>query len=303
LAESKSPFAAAKTRFRISDNLLPYLALLGGVMALSLSSIFIRWASAPGMVTSFYRMLFASLLLLPFFLRITRGPKARPLAWNMIWLPMLGGLMTAMDHAVWSTSMAYTKVANATLLNNISPLWVALVTWLFWKERLSRRFWIGLALTLVGAGIVFSHDLLTNPQLGKGDLLALFSSLFYAGYFLFTQRGREHFQTIPYMYLVIVTSVFVLLGTNLLAGNPLVGYPTRDYLLFLAVAIISQIGGYFALSYALGHLSAAVVSPTMIGQPILTAMLAIPLVGEALLPAQWIGGLVVLTGIYLVNRR
>ncbi|MEN4099349.1 MAG: EamA family transporter, partial [Anaerolineaceae bacterium] len=99
----------------------------------------------------------------------------------------------------------------------------------------------------------------------------------------------------------LVAAVF-LLGLNLAVGNRLLGLPPQTYLVFLAVALISQITGYFALSYALGHLPASVVAPTMISQPVLTALLAIPLAGEALSISQWIGGAAVLAGIYIVNR-
>jgi multidrug transporter EmrE-like cation transporter len=54
--------------------------------------------------------------------------------------------------------------------------------------------------------------------------------------------------------------------------------------------------------YALGHLPASVVSPTLIGQPILTAILAIPMLGEIPNATQWIGGAVALAGIYIVNQ-
>jgi len=64
----------------------------------------------------------------------------------------------------------------------------------------------------------------------------------------------------------------------------------------------AQIGGYLAIGYALGHLPASVVSPTMIGQPVLTAFLAIFLLGEHLSSAQIIGGLIVLLGIFWVHR-
>ena len=65
--------------------------------------------------------------------------------------------------------------------------------------------------------------------------------------------------------------------------------------------LVAQIGGYFSVAYALGHLPASVVSPTMILQPVLSALLAIPFTGEMLAPVQWLGGLAVIGGIYMVN--
>lgn len=281
---------------------LPYLALLAGIAALSFSSLFVRWAQAPGPVTSFYRMVIAAAVMVPLMTSRQKN-HAEPLNWRFWWLPARGGIMTAMDHATWSIAIERTRVANATLLNNIAPLWVALTAWIFFKERMSSRFWVGLVFTLTGAGVVFSNDLINNAHLGMGDLIAVLSSVFYAAYFLVTQRGRQHFHTLQYTALNVTSAALGLLVFNLLVGNPLTGYSLQTYLTFLAAAFISQIVGYFSVGYALGHLPASVVSPTMIAQPVLTALLAIPLMGEPLQPAQWIGGLVVLSGIYLINRR
>ena len=278
----------------------PYLALCSGILALSLSSLFIRWANAPGTVTSFYRMLIAGFVLTPFFFRhLNSGVK---LSRKLILLPLLAGLFTALDHAVWSTAIGMTKVANATLLNNIAPLWVALFAVFILRERLARMFWVGLIFTLIGAGVVLGNDLLMNPHLSSGDIVALVSSFFYAGYFLVTQKARQNMDTLTYIYLVIVTCSAILLSINLFLGKPLTGYPPQTYLAFLGAALISQIIGYFSVTYALGHLPAAVVSPTMIAQPVLTALLAIPLIGEVLMTGQVLGGVMVLAGIYLVNR-
>ncbi|MCX6035133.1 MAG: DMT family transporter, partial [Chloroflexi bacterium] len=87
----------------------------------------------------------------------------------------------------------------------------------------------------------------------------------------------------------------------LATGSTLTGYSPRTYLMFLAAALLPQLTGYLAMGYALGHLPASIVSPTMLGQPVLTALLAIPLLGETLQPVQWIGGLVVIAGIYLIH--
>ncbi|MEW6504635.1 MAG: DMT family transporter [Chloroflexota bacterium] len=278
---------------------LPYLALISGILALSLSSLFVRWADAPGAVTSFYRMVVASLFFLVVFLR--QPASARQLERRWLFLPLLGGLFTALDHATWATAINYTRVANATLMNNLAPLWVALVAFLIWRERLSTRFWLGLIMAIGGAGLVLGSDFLARPQLNEGNLLAVLSSLFYAAYFLTTQRGRARFSTLTYIFLITAIASLILLAANLLLGNPLWGYSTPTLLAFLGAGLISQVIGYFSVGYALGHLPASLVSPTMIAQPVLTALMAIPLAGEPLLPPQWIGGVIVLSGIYLVN--
>ncbi|MBN2386663.1 MAG: DMT family transporter [Anaerolineales bacterium] len=280
---------------------LPYLALASGIICLSFSAFFIRWAQAPGPVAAFFRLLLAAVLLTPIaVLRLVRrearfGPRGALFA-------LIGGSFSALDFGAWSIAVLLTTASNATLLGNASPLWVALFALLVFREKLGRLFWAGLSLTLAGAILVMGSDFLLHPTLGLGDSLALVSSIFYAGYFLSTQHGRVHLDPLTYVWISAWATSLGLLILNLIMRNPLTGYGARSWIIFLASAIFSQILGYISMSYALGHLPASIVSPTMIGQPVLTTILAIPLLAE--IPGMWqlIGGILVLGGIYLIHR-
>ena len=278
---------------------LPYIALGVGVLALSFSGIFIHWAAVPGVVISFYRMAIATLVLFPVVVWRLRTVGLLPA--RLLIFPLIGGIFTALDHGTWSTAVSYTRIANATLLNNIAPIWVALFAAFIWRERLVSRFWLGLLLTMAGAGIVLGNDMIHQPHFTLGDGIAFFSSFFWAGYYLVTQRGRLFLDALIYIWLVDVVSAFSLGTVCLGIGVPLSGFSAQTWLVFIGAALVSQIGGHFLLAYALGHLPASVVSPTMISQPVLTSLLAIPLAGQALAAGQWLGGLTVLAGIYLVN--
>jgi len=279
--------------------LFPYLALAAGVLALSLSAMFVRWAEAPGPVTGFYRLSFSTLILTPFFIQ---GSRKDPPAKTTLLFPLLGGLFTACDFALWNSSLAFTTAANATLLGNTAPLWVALGAWLLFRERLTRDFWLGLVLALAGASLIMGGDFLLHPRLGLGDLMAAAAGVFYASYLLSAQRSREFFNPLRHIWLVGLSAGIALLAINILLGNPLFNYPAQTWLVFLGTALVSQTIGYLSIAYALGHLPASVVSPTLIMQPVLTTILAIPLLGEIPRTIQLTGGVVALAGIYLVNQ-
>jgi drug/metabolite transporter (DMT)-like permease len=161
---------------------------------------------------------------------------------------------------------------------------------------------VGLAFALGGAVIVLGSDFIQHPTIGVGDLLAIAAGVFYAGYFLVTERGRKKLDTLSYVWLVNLVAAITLLLISMGMQMPLTGYPAQSWMAFLGAALVSQVGGYLSIGYALGHLPASIVSPTLTGQPVVTALLAIPLLGEALHTEQWVGGLVVLVGIYLVHR-
>jgi len=282
------------------SNFLPYFALATGILALSMTAMFVRWAEAPATITGFFRLLISSIILIPFFL--WRNKKNNKVNKQNLVFPILGGLFTAFDLAFWNSAVLFTTASNATLLGNTAPIWVALVTILIFRHRLPKGFWLGLTLALGGSALVLGNDFLIHPRLGTGDLLALSAGLFYAGYLLSTQRGRESLDPLSYITIMVVSASFFSLLINIILSYRFSGYSLQTWFVFIVLALVSQILGYMCVSYALGHLPASVVAPTMIGQPILTTILAIPLLGELPQSIQLIGGLVTLTGIYLVHN-
>lgn len=283
-----------------SKKFFPYIALAVGITALSLSAMFVRWADAPGPVTAFYRVLISTVLFIPFF--IQRQKTSAPLQMNWAWLPLLAGFFTALDFATWNTGVKFTTAAKATLLGNTSPLWVALIALLFLQEKLRGSFWLGLLLSLLGATLVVGANFAEDLTINIGDVLASAAAIFYALYQLTTQRGRKFLDPFRYTWLVGLSATISLFIINLVLGNPFTGYTQNTWLVFWATAIVSQMIGYLSISYALGHLPASIVSPTLIGQPILTAVLAIPLLNEIPTLMQCLGGVIALIGIFIVNR-
>jgi len=280
--------------------LFPYIALAIGISALSFSAMFVRWADAPGPITGFYRLLISTILFVPFF--TLRQRTSERIETRRLWFPLVAGLFTACDFALWNSSLKFTTAANATLLGNTSPLWVALAALFIFREKLRGTFWLGLVLALFGATLIMGADFLHHPTFGRGDLMACIAGIFYASYQLITQRGRKYIDPFRYIWLVGVSATLGMLILNLILGNSFSGYSTQTWVVFFAAAIISQMIGYLSITYALGHLPASIVSPTLIGQPVLTTILAIPLLGEIPTSVQWIGGAVALAGIYIVNQ-
>ena len=83
---------------------------------------------------------------------------------------------------------------------------------------------------------------------------------------------------------------------------PLTGYSQTTYLNFILAALISQLLGYYGITYALGKIPASIVSPSLTLQPVITSILAIPFANQALSIDQTLGGILILVGVLLVNR-
>ncbi len=278
----------------------PLIGLLFGVIGMGSSAIFVRWAGAPGAVSGFYRMALAvAVFSLPFAVEVRRRPVRSRFAG---WMAVVAGLCFAGDLALWNQSVLMTSAANATFLGNTAPLWVGLATWLWLKQPLKRGYWLGLAVALIGAFALVAGDFSIGGQAGLGGLMSLTAGVFYAGYFLATQQARTGTSALTSWWLSALASLTGLFVVAVTFGQPLFGYTTQTYIWMLAIGVFTQIGGYLLVNYALGHLPASIVSITLLLQPIVTLLLAIPMLGEYPDALQVIGGGLLLAGVWIVNR-
>lgn len=274
-----------------------YLALGLGILCIGLSAIWVKLADVPGTVSAFYRVFLAMLILVPLWAaRRPKLPHRRALA-----LTLLGGVFFGLDLALWNTAILLTSAALATLLANNAPLWVGLGALIFFRERLPAAYWVGLFLSLAGMALV-ARPMDGSLRVDVGSLMAIAASFLYAAYLLTTQRVRASTDTVTFMTLAVISSTVVLAVICLVTGVPLVGYPPQSWLALLGLALISQVGGWLSINYALGHLPATRVSVSLLGQVVVTTLIAIPLFGEIPTPVQAIGAALVLAGIYTVQQ-
>jgi drug/metabolite transporter (DMT)-like permease len=283
----------------------PYVTLSLGILFLSFSPLFTHWADAPGVVTSFYRMVIAVMVLSLFYRKIfpqDASEGGSKLTWHQILIPVLAGAFSGVDHALWGTALKETSVANATLLNYISPLWVSLIAIFVLKERYKAYYWVGMVFVLAGSVSVLNIVNTTLSFNFRGEGFAVISSFFYAGYFLLTQKGRTFLTTLQQLYISLfacgVTLGFIILIFQL----PVIGFSRTTYVIFLLSALLSQLLGYFSLTHSLGKIPASIVSPSLSLQPVITALLAIPFANQALAGHQIFGGLLMLAGIITINK-
>ena len=278
---------------------LAYSALACGILCIGCSALFVKFAGVPGTVSAFYRLLFAAPPLMAAWLW-----KRKPLpARHDLLLMAAGGALFAVDLTLWNTGLLITSAATATLLANNAPIWVGLGALFFFRERLAPRFWIGLALSLLGMACIVGSSGLGELRFNRGDLLSIGASMFYAAYLLTTQKARVANDTLTFMTVSVVVGTLLMLVLNLRLGYPLAGFSARTWWALVGLGLVSHLAGWLAINYALGHLKASAVSVSLLGQAVVTALLSIPLLGETLGVAQSAGGLLVLSGIYLVNSR
>lgn len=277
-----------------------YLALVAGIVCIAWSAIFVRWTDIPGPASAFYRMLIPAMVLLPTF---ATDRKRERVTWRTWLIIGLGGLFFALDLALYNSAILRTSAANATLLGNNTPIVVGLLTWIVFRRRPQPAFWLGLILAIGGSVVILWADLARHAPFGVGDVMALGAAACFAVYLLATEKVRTTTSTLTFLRLSMIATTLVLLLLNFAMGISLRVPHRRTWWALLGLGLVSQLGGYLALTYALGHLPATITAISLLTQGPLTAAMAAVLLGEPLTLPQIVGGALVLFGVALAHRQ
>jgi drug/metabolite transporter (DMT)-like permease len=293
------------------------LILTLGILAVSTAAIFIRFAQqeAPSLVIAAYRLGLASLILLPFSFQHARR-EVTGLSGSDRLRALLAGVFLAVHFAAWIISLELTSVASSVVLVTTTPLWVAIFSPLFLKERMRKEVWWGLGLAFSGGVVVaasqacvWENNQVTCASLsaffqGKaliGNLLALMGAWMAAGYLLVGRKVRPLISLRSYTLLVYSTAAVVLIGLAALNGYSFTGYPLPVFGWFLLLAIIPQVIGHSSFNWALRYLPATFVSLALLGEPVGATILAMIFLREVPMINEIIGGGMILAGIYLAS--
>lgn len=285
--------------------LLAFIALLVGGMSIGFAGIFMRLSDVNPIASAFWRMALAAPFLWVWAFAVAGQDRAAGKRTDFTLALVLAGVWFAGDMALWHLSLHYTTVANATLLSNFAPIFIALWVWLAHKVRFSRIFIIGMSCALVGAVMLVGPGAAGAPGGGSklaGDALGLASAVFYAAYQLSVKDARSAYSTARLMAWSTTVTGLALLPFALLSPGAFWPESTAGWLPLLALALVAQIGGQTVIAYALAHLPASLSSVSLLIQPLTAAVAAWLIFQEALVPLQMLGGALLLWGIYLSKR-
>ena len=275
---------------------IPGLVL--GATLIGFAAIIVRLVDIGPTAAAFWRLAIAVPVL--FLLRsAVQDPAAQKPRGRALVVLLIAGVAFAGDLALWHRSIHLTSVANATLLSNLSPVFLALTLHFGFGERHTPQFWIGLTLALAGAAWLVADSFRIGPETALGDLLAAATAVFYAGYQLLVSRSRRLYTALDVMLWSSIAGALVLLPLTLLTGEKLLPDSARDWLLLLALGVVVHVGGQGLIAWAQAHLPASFASVTLLVQPVAAALFAWALLDEGFGVRQAIGAVVILAGIVL----
>jgi len=275
-------------------NAKPRLALAVGILCISIFPILVKLNLTPGLISAFYRMIFAFAILLPIALfsgKFKCPPK------SYIVLAMLCGIIFGSDVAVWNISIQESSATQASLLTNLSPIWVGIATFLWLKPKPKTNFWIGTFVALLGMITFVGFQFFSELNFDRAFNFAVLSGVFYAAYLLISKKTLAKVDVISFMILSLFASSIYLGIICYFTNEPFYGFSTAGWSVLIIQAIICQLGAWLLISYATQHMKATRVSLSLLAQAILTAIIAYLFLDENITLQMFIGGIILLYGI------
>ena len=280
----------------------PMIMIVIGVIGISLSSIFVKYSTAPSAVTAAFRLLWTVLFLTPVVIgKADVRKELAALPRKLVFLSCLSGLFLAIHFVLWFESLRHTSVASSTTIVCTEVIWVCLGFCFFLKGKLSGKAIAAIAVTLAGSGLIAYADSGSGSQF-YGDMLALLAAIAVAVYTLIGRVVRSRVSTTVYTYMVYAACTAVLVSTCGVQGQQLFGYGPSPIIVGALLAIFSTILGHSIFSWCLKYFSPSFVSASKLCEPVAAAVMAAFLFGEIPAVLQIAGGALILGGVCWYSR-
>lgn len=266
-----------------------------GIVLYSTGPVLLQASSISGPAFSFWRLWIGAAILgaATWWQSTAIGWPGRR-AWRF---PLWAGVAFAMHQLLFFTAVKVTSVADVTLMNALAPLVTAVgAAWLF-GERPGPRFHRWSVLAIIGALVIAagaSGGPSGNPvgmSMAAGNVVA------FAAFYLLSKKARDHLAVLPFLAGVMTVAAVTVSAFVGITGTPVDTASARDVLLAAAVAAGPGAVGHFVSTWPLRFLPANIPPVLRLGQPVLAALFAYWLLGEAITGYHVLGGAVVLGGV------
>lgn len=270
------------------------LALIVGILSISVYPVIIKLNPAPSLISAFYRMAIAAALLIPYVL-ITKQFKIVNLKSTLI--AVASGLFIAADVSMWNFAIKESSATQATLLVNLAPIWVGIGAYLFLKHNPTRNFWIGAMVAFIGMMVMIGLKTIFKLEFDRALVLGIAAGVCYAGYILTSKRALNQMDLLSFFSVSLLSSSIFLGVLNVGLGTPFVGFSASTWSLLIIQGIFSQLMAWMLINYAIKRMRATRVSLSLLSQAFFSSLLAWFFLKEEITLNMIIGGLILLGGI------
>ena len=279
------------------------LLVILGVLSVSFAAILVKMSGATALHNAFFRMLFSTLLLVPFVWNARK--EFFHIDLKSFLLMILSGIALGLHFFTWFISLDHTSIANSMVLICMSPIFTVSGGALLFGTKFKKQEVLMIFTAIVGSIIMALH----SGQLEMGELygnaMALLGAFLIAVYLLIGRYVRRTASTTIYTFMVYGFASLSLGLIALFEGTSLLQQQPKDWGIFILLALFPTLMGHSLFSYALKYVKAAFISTAVLFEPVLTIILAMVIFGIYPDLIQILGGGIILISliVYTVNGK
>jgi drug/metabolite transporter (DMT)-like permease len=260
----------------------------------------------PPVALAFWRWVVAAVAFLPFTLAgVIRHRQTIRREWlRLVVFALIG--VTAFNVMTY-IGLSGTPAINGALLNSAAPIFTFVTVWLAFGERATWRQMAGVALSLVGVAVIVTRgDLaaLARLEIRRGDLWIMAAVYLWAVYSIMLRRWPSSLSPTIFLAVIMMIGMVFLFPLYLWehASGRTVAIHARSVGGIVYLGLFASLGAYICWNRGVQAVGAARGSLFQHLIPVFTAMFAVLLIGESVVPFHLIGIGLILAGIYLATR-
>jgi drug/metabolite transporter (DMT)-like permease len=295
------PPTVPPTRDRaLSAKAFGVLAVVGLVIAFSLSSTLVKRAESPGVLVAFWRLIIVSVLWNAYLW--TTGRRVTMQNVRQAWIP---GVFFGLNLAVFFAGATHNSVANAALIGSLSPFFIVPAgAWLF-KEHINPRALVFALVAFGGLGLVLFSAPPNGDASLEGNVFGLLAMLLLVGYVASTRHFRQDMDVPTFMATICPIAAAAVLPLAIVHGD-VFGMSGTGWTYMLILTFTSGIAAQGLLVFAQKSVQIGTIAIAQVAQPALAAVWSFLLLGEVVNHRQMAGIAIVVSGLLafvVLNQR
>ena len=273
------------------------LGLVGlGVVLFSTGPVMIAATSASGPALSFWRLLIGVPLMASLTAWHVRASGRRPDRIGWSWAARCG-VAFGLHQLCFVVAIKATSVVDVTLMQVLQPIFVGVLAAVLFGERPGIGFRLWSLVAIVGAAVVVLGGA-TGPEGDPaGVALAIVNVGFFAVYFVWSKKARDHIDTMPFLFGVVLAAAVIVSGFVLMTGEPVGAVSRHDLLVAAYVAAVPGAVGHFVTTWPLRQVAANIPPIMQLAMPFLAGALAWLVLGQRITSLHVLGGLITIVGV------
>lgn len=244
-------------------------------------------------LSTFITLLIGVAIARPTLLRVKRK--------DLPWLLAMGAISIGFFHVLWNTAVLLNGASVSTVIQCNAPVFVTIMAWIIFKEALTKRKIIAVALAVIGTVLISGILGMSAIQISSlGVVAALFSAIFYGSFSLFGKKLTGDYNPWTILLYIFGFASLTLLPFQLFNPSPF-PYQAPALFYFIGLILIATISGFAIYTTALAHMQASIAAITATSEVVFAAVLAYFILGERMDVWQILGAVLIVIGVILVS--